>query len=152
MVKPHSSVLLLYFIEITFFIFTSRVNLLNLKKSSGRLVIIAKVLLKLQNFSMLIKQKSPSLSKKLGSCDFWRIANRVFNKSKFATTGLFNDPDMLSSATDKAKLFAKNFSKNSSINGSCISLPVFPSRANLILNNISVTPRMVKKVITNLDS
>ena len=33
-----------------------------------------------------------------------------------------------------------------------ISLPVFPSRTNLKLHNISVTPKMVKKVITNLDS
>ena len=32
-----------------------------------------------------------------------------------------------------------------------VSLPVFPSRINLKLHNISVTPKMVKKVITNLD-
>ena len=30
-----------------------------------------------------------------------------------------------------------------------ISLPVFPSRTNLKLHNISITPKMVKKVITN---
>ena len=59
---------------------------------------------------------------------------------------------MLSSASDKAKLFAKNFSKNSYLDGSCISLPIFPSRTNLKLHNISVTPEMVEKVITNLDS
>ena len=59
---------------------------------------------------------------------------------------------MLSSASDKAKLFAKNFSKNSNLGDSGISLPVFPSRTNLKLHNISITPKMVKKVITNLDS
>ena len=59
---------------------------------------------------------------------------------------------MLSSASDKAKLFARNFSKNSYLDGSAISLPVFPSRTNLKLHNISVTPMMVKKVIINLDS
>ena len=59
---------------------------------------------------------------------------------------------MLSSASDKAKLFAKNFSKNSSLDDSGISLPVFPSRTNLKPHNISITPKMVKKVITNLDS
>ena len=32
-----------------------------------------------------------------------------------------------------------------------MSLPVFPSRTNPKLHNISVTPTMVKKVITNLD-
>ena len=58
---------------------------------------------------------------------------------------------MLSSASDKAKLFAENFSKNSNLDDSGISLPVFPSRTNLKLHNISVTPKMVKKVITNLD-
>ena len=31
-------------------------------------------------------------------------------------------------------------------------MPVFPSRANLKLHNISISPKMVKKVITNLDS
>ena len=33
-----------------------------------------------------------------------------------------------------------------------ISLPVFPSRTNLKLHNISITPKRIKKVITNLDS
>ena len=32
-----------------------------------------------------------------------------------------------------------------------ISLPVFPSRANLKLHNISVTPKMVRKVVMNPD-
>ena len=58
---------------------------------------------------------------------------------------------MLSSAFDKAKLFAENFSKNSNLDDSGISLPVLPSRTNLKLHNISVTPKMVKKVIMNLD-
>ena len=58
---------------------------------------------------------------------------------------------MLSSGSDKTKLCTGNFSKNSNLNGSDISLPVFPSRANLKLHNISITLRMVKKVIMNLD-
>ena len=58
---------------------------------------------------------------------------------------------MLYSACDKARLFAKNFSKNSNLDDSGISLPVFPSRTNLKLNKISVTPKMVKEVIMNLD-
>ena len=56
---------------------------------------------------------------------------------------------MLSSAFDKAKLFAENLSENSNLDDSGISLPVFPSRTNLKLHNISVTPKMVKKVIMN---
>ena len=58
---------------------------------------------------------------------------------------------MLPSASDKAKLFAEKFSKNSNLDDSGVSLPVFPSRTNLKLDNISVTPKMVKKVIMNLD-
>ena len=58
---------------------------------------------------------------------------------------------MLSSEPDKAKLFPENFSKNSNLDDSGIFLPVFPSRTNLKLHNISVTPKMVKKVIMNLD-
>ena len=58
---------------------------------------------------------------------------------------------MLPSASDNAKLFAKNFSKNSNLDDSGISLPVFPSRTNLKLYNISVTSKMVEKVIMNLD-
>ena len=58
---------------------------------------------------------------------------------------------MLSSAYDKVKLFAKNFSKNSNLDDLSVSLPIFFSRTYLELN-ISVTPKMVKKVITNLES
>ena len=87
-----------------------------------------------------------------GSQDFWRIANSVLNRGKSAIPPLFNGPEVLPSASDKAKLFAKNFSKNSNLDDSGISLPIFPSRTNLKLHNISITPKMVKKVITNLDS
>ena len=58
---------------------------------------------------------------------------------------------MLSSASDKAKLFTENFYDNSNHDDSGISLPVFPSRTNLKLHNISVTPKMVRKVAMNLD-
>ena len=78
--------------------------------------------------------------------------NSVPNKSKSAIPPLFNSLDVLSSASYKAKLFAKKFSMNSNLDESGISLPISPSRTNLKLHNISVTPKMVKKVITNLDS
>ena len=48
-------------------------------------------------------------------------------------------------------MFAENFSKKSNLDDSGISLPVFPSKTNLKLHNISVTPKMVKKFIMNLD-
>ena len=79
------------------------------------------------------------------------IANNVLNKGKSTIPPLFNGLEVLSSASDKAKLFAENFSKNSNLDNSGISLPVFPSRTNLKLHSISVTRKMVRKVITNLD-
>ena len=58
---------------------------------------------------------------------------------------------MLYSASDKAKLLAENFSRNFNLDDYSIPLPVFPSRTNLKLHNISVTPKLVNRVITNLD-
>ena len=98
------------------------------------------------------KTKESITSQKLGSWGFWRIANSVLNKGKSAISPLFNGLEVLSFASDKTKLFAENFSKNSNLDDRGISLPVFPSRTNLKLHSISITPKMVKKVIMNLDS
>ena len=68
------------------------------------------------------KTKESITSQKLGSRDFWRLANSVLNKGKSAIPPLFNGPEVLSSASD-----------------------------NLKLHNISVTPKMVRKVFMNLD-
>ena len=59
---------------------------------------------------------------------------------------------MLSSASDKAKLSFETFPENSNLGDSGISLPAFPSRTYLKLHNISITLKVVKKVITNFDS
>ena len=99
---------------------------------------------------MLIKKESLT-SPTLGCRDFWRIANSVLNKGKSAIPPLFNGPEVLFSASDKAKLFAGNFSMNSNLDDSGISLTAFPSRTNLKLHNISLTPKMVRKVVMNLD-
>ena len=97
------------------------------------------------------KTKESITSQKLGSRYFWRIANSVLNKGKSAIPPLFNWPEVLSSASDKAKLFAENFCLSLNLDDSGVSLPVFPSRTNLKLHNISVTPKMVRKVAMNLD-
>ena len=54
---------------------------------------------------------------------------------------------MLCSASDKAKLFAKNFSKDSNLVIQ-VSLYLF---SFLELYNISMTLKFVKKVVKNLD-
>ena len=100
---------------------------------------------------MLLKQESIT-SQKLASWDFWQMANIALKKGKLDIPPLFNRPEVLSCASDKAKLFTENFSKNSNLDDSGIFLPFFLSRTNLKLHNISITPKMVKKVITNLHS
>ena len=58
---------------------------------------------------------------------------------------------MLPSAYHEAKLFPNSFSKNSNVDDLDVSLPAFPSRTNMKVHNISVTPKIVKKIIGNLD-
>ena len=99
---------------------------------------------------MLVKLKSLT-SQKLGSQDFWQLASSVLTKGKSDFPPQFSGQEMLSSASDKAKLVAENFSKNPNLDDLHISLPVFLSRTNLKLHNISVTPKMVKTFIMNLD-
>ena len=73
-------------------------------------------------------------SQKLGSHDFWQIANSIFNKGKSDIPPLFSASEVLS------------------LDDSGISLPVFPSRTKQKLHNISVTSKMIKMAITDLDS
>ena len=90
------------------------------------------------------KTKESITSQKRGSEDYWQIANSVLNKGESAIPPLFNGPEVWSSASDKAKLFAENFSSNPNLDDSGISLSVFPSRTNLKLHNIYVTLKVVK--------
>ena len=124
---------------------------MNLIKSSGTLVIVAKGFLKLPNLHMLMKQNSPLLPRNLAIGAFGELLIAFSTKVNMLSP-LFSSPEVLSSGSDKEKFFVKNFSKNSDPDDLGISLPVFSSRTNLKLHNFSATPKMVKKVITNLDS
>ena len=100
---------------------------------------------------MLVKQNDSITSQNFGCGDFWRIVNSFLDKGKLAIPP-FNSFEVLCPASGKAKLFPENFFRSSNLDKSCISLPpVFPSRTNLTMHNISVTPKMVKRVIINLD-
>ena len=101
---------------------------------------------------ILLKQKGPSIPRNLAIGTFGKTANSVLNNGRYAIDPIFNGPEVLPSASDKAKIFTKNFSKKSNLDDSGVSLPIFPSRANLKLHNITKTLMIVKKVITNLDS
>ena len=83
---------------------------------------------------MLIKQKSPLLLRNLAFVSFGKLLIVFLTKLICYTYSIH-----------------ENFSKNSNLNDLGISLPVFPFRNNLKLHNIFVTPKMVKKVIMNLD-
>ena len=75
----------------------------------------SKRLLEAAKLAYATKTKKSIFSQKRGSWDFWRIANSVLNKGKSAIPPLFNGPEELSSASDKAKFLAQNFSKNSDL-------------------------------------
>ena len=105
--------------------------------------------MKLPNLHRLLKKESIA-SQKLGSQDFWRIADSVFRKGNLLYL-LYSTPRRCCLLNLKNQLLVENFSKNSNLDDSGISLTVFPSRTNLKLHNISVTPKMVKKVIMNHD-
>ena len=67
------------------------------------------------------KTKELIISQKLSSQDFWQIANSVLNQGKSAIPPLFNGPEVSSSASHKAKLFSKIFSKKSNLDETNIS-------------------------------
>ena len=61
---------------------------------------------------MLVKLKSPSLPRNLAHGTFGELLIRFSKKGKSVILPLFSDLEVLSSASDKAKLFVKNLSKN----------------------------------------
>ena len=78
-----------------------------------------------------------------------KSGNKTFQQILFKR--FLSRTNLFPCGTNWTKLFAKNFSKDSNFDDSGISLSVYPSRTNLKLH-ISIIPKMVKKVITNLDS
>ena len=92
-------VLLQQFIEITFFVSTNRINLLNLKfrQASNH----CKMVLEAVKLAYANKTKESITFQKLGSWEFCQIANSFLNKGKSAISPLFNSPKVLFSASDK---------------------------------------------------
>ena len=71
------------------------------------------------------------------------MTNSALKKSKSIMPPLFNGLEMLSSASEKAKLLAKNLFKNSNLDDLGIFFHVFLARTNLKPYNISATPKVV---------
>ena len=72
-----------------------------------------KIVLEATKLAHANKTKESITSQKLGSHDFWGIANSVLNKGKSVIPRLLNGPEALPSTSDNAKLFPENFSENS---------------------------------------
>ena len=70
----------------------------------------------------------------------------LYNKGISDMPPLIQNLEVLSSASDKAKLFGKNFCKDSNLDDSGIFLPRLPYKTNLKLQ-ISVTPNILLKGI-----
>ena len=119
------------------------------------LVIVSKEFLKLSNLHMLLKQTTPSLPGNLALGTFGELP--IVISTKISLLYLLYPTSCRKCCLlhlIKQNLFAENISKTSNLitsNNSGISLPVFSSRTNLKLRDISVTPKMVEKVKTNLD-
>ena len=100
---------------------------------------------------MLIKEKSPLLPRNVALVTSGKLLIVSSTKVILLYLSLFNGTEVLSSASDKVKVVAENFSMNSYLNDLGISLPVFPTTTNLKLHNISVTLKMLRKIVMNLD-
>ena len=110
----------------------------------------SKMVLEAAKHAYANKPKECMICQKPGLSDFSWIAVSVLNKGK-STIFLHNNnsPEVVSSPSDKAKLFAGNLSKNCNVDDSGVSLSAFLSRTSL-KRHVSLTPKLVKKVTTKI--
>ena len=134
-----------------FFVCTNRINLLNLIYSLSRLVIVVKGFLKLPNLHMLLKQKSPSLTRNLALMTFDKLLIVFSTKANLLYHMYSMDWRCCLLHLTKQSHLLKTFLRTL-ILATPTFLPVFLSRTNLKLDNISITTKMVQKGITNFDS
>ena len=92
---------------------------------------------------MLIKQKSPSFLRNLALGTFGELLIVFSTKVNLLYPSIQRPGGVV--------FCICTFLRTLILMTQVISLPVFPSRTSLKLHNISVTPKMVKKVIMNLD-
>ena len=102
------------------------------------------------NYAASIRQSI--LSQRLGSKDFWRIANNVMNRGTSSIPPLFNGPEVLTSSKDKANVLAERFAANSTIQEGEHTLPCFPLRTECVVPKPIITPKNITTIIHSLDS
>ena len=88
----------------------------------------------------------------LGSRQFWHITNKILNRGKSQIPPIFNGPEVLTSSKDKADLFCDCFSQNSTLDDANHPLPNFPSRCDIKVMSVLVTPKRVSNTISCLDA
>lgn len=54
-------------------------------------------------------------SKKIGSCNFWKISNKILNIGKLPVPFIINNSEVISSKRDKAMISAMNLTSNSMV-------------------------------------
>ena len=91
-------------------------------------------------------------TQRIGTRDFWRISNSILNRGKSSIPPLFNGPEVLTSSSDKANLFADLFSKNSTLDDSGHVPPDFADKTSNSLESVLITPKLVSDVISKLDA
>ena len=99
---------------------------------------------------MLIKQKSPPFPRNLALKTFGKLLI-VFSKKVNLLYLLYLTAYRCCLLHLIKQYYLLKTYKNSNFDDSGIFLPVFLSRTNLKLHKISVTPKVVKKLIMNLD-
>ena len=115
------------------------------KSKFRQLVIIAKGFLKLPNMHMLLQQKSPCVPRNLVLATIGELL--IVFRTKVNHLYL-----LYSSSQRCCLLYLIKQNWEFYLHDSSISLPIFHCGTNLKQHNISITRKMVKKVITNLDS
>jgi len=91
-------------------------------------------------------------SQRIGFRDFWCISNSILNWGKSSIPPLFNGPEVLTSSSDKANLFANLFSRNSTLEDSGHIPPDFPDKTSNSIDSVLITPKLVSDVISKLDA
>ena len=100
---------------------------------------------------MLIKQKSPLLPRNLALVTSGELLIVFSTKVNLLYLLYSTDRRCCLLHLVKQNCLLKIFFLNFNLDDSGVSLPVFPSRTNLKLHNISVTLKMFRKVVMNLD-
>ena len=115
------------------------------------LVMVAKGFLKLPNLHMQIKQMSPSLPRNLALGTFGKflIVFSIKVNLLYLLYSMVQTCCLLHLI--KQNCLLKTFLRTLVLMTQVSLYLLLPSRTNLKLHNISVTPKMVQKVIMNLD-